>query len=176
MTTNWIIPNDLWLGKTVAIICNGPGMTQALADNVRGHKTIAVHRAVRFALWADMYVALDPEHHAGLEFNGMRVVGVESEEVDALYAGMFYETVTLAEGHVIQIRNNLLAAIRIAAAAGAAKIILVGVDTAAYERTHEFAGLTAGLAALTVELRDRGIVVESSLEPVRSSWDKPLDE
>lgn len=167
MTTPWTLPADLWAGETVAILGAGPDMTADLAETARGHKTIAVNRAVKFAPWADMFVALDPHHPFWedadrLGFQGLRVCGVECD-LDALYAGMFYETVTLAEGHTIQIRNNALAALRIAARAGAAKIILLGFDPERYEEVHAhtgFRGLVQGLEQITAELRAQGIDVE----------------
>lgn len=167
MTTPWQIPADLWAGETVAILGAGPDMTAALAETARGHKTVAVNRAVKFAPWADMFVALDPHHPFWEEadrlgFQGLRVCGVECD-LDALYAGMLYETVTIAEGHVIQIRNNALAAIRIAALAGAKKILLLGFDPERYEEVHAhtgFHGLVQGLEQITAELRAQGIEVE----------------
>ena len=110
MTTPWIIEPDMWAGQTVAILGAGPDMTAELAAAAKGHKTIAVNRAVKFAPWADMFVALDPHHPFWEEadrlgFAGLRVCGVECE-LDALYAGMFYETVQMGQGHTLQIRNN----------------------------------------------------------------------
>ena len=166
MTTIWN-PDGIWQGETVAILGAGPDMTAELAATAKGHKTIAVNRAVKFAPWADMFVALDPHHPFWEEadrlgFAGLRVCGVECD-YDALYAGMFYETVQMAEGHTLQIRNNALAALRIAARAGAKKIILLGFDPVRYEEVHAhtgFAGLVQGLAQITAELRANGIEIE----------------
>jgi hypothetical protein len=166
MTTLWTITPD-WQGQTVAVLGAGPDMTAELAETARGHKTIAVNRAVKFAPWADMFVALDPHHPFWeeadrMQFNGMRVCGVECD-YDALYPGLMYETVTLAPGHVVEIRNNALAAIRIAARMGASKIILLGFDPQRYEEVHAhtgFTGLVAGLAQITAELQAQGIEIE----------------
>jgi hypothetical protein len=166
MTTAWQVPSDMWRGETVAILGGAPEMNEALALSVREHKTIAVSRAIRFALWADMFVCLDASHPLwvdGFNYSGLKVCGVESDDIDALYAGMFYETITLAPGHVIEIRNNALAAIRIAALAGAAKILLLGLDARRYDALHAdcgFHGFTAGLAQVTAELRAQGIEIE----------------
>lgn len=176
MTTPWQIPADMWAGETVAILGAGPDMTAELASTAKGHKTIAVNRAVKFAPWADMFVALDPHHPFweeadNLGFKGMRVCGVECD-LDALYAGMFYETVQIDAAHTIQIRNNALAAIRIASMTGAKKIILLGFDPARYEEIHAhtgFYGLTQGLEQITSELRAKGIEVER----IDSSEQKP---
>ena len=165
MTTPWVIPQDLWRGETVAILGAGPDMTAELAESARGHKCIAVNRAIKFAPNADMFVALDPHHpfwEAAAAFTGIKVCGVECD-LDALYAGMFYETVVLGEGNVLQIRNNALAAIRIAERAGAAKILLLGFDPERYEEVHAhtgFTGLVAGLEQIIAELRAKGIEVE----------------
>lgn len=165
MTTPWIIPPDLWAGETVAILAAGPEMSAAKAERYRAQKTIAVHRAIAFAPWADMFVSLEPyppAWAAAEHFDGLKVCGVECD-IDALYAGMFYERIKLAPDHIIEIRNNALAAIRIAARAGAAKLQLVGFDAERYDAMHAdcgFHGFAAGLAQLIAELRAQGIEIE----------------
>lgn len=179
MTTFWVIPVDMWAGETVAILGAGPDMTADLAETARGHKTIAVNRAIKLAPWADMFVALDPHHpfwDSASDFHGLRVCGVECD-IDALYPGMLYETVQIAENHIIQIRNNALAAIRIAARAGAAKIVLLGFDPERYEEIHAhtgFYGLVQGLEQLTAELRAQGIVIERIDSVVQNPGTRPL--
>lgn len=180
MTTPWTIPADLWAGETVAILGAGPDMTAELAEQARGHKTIAVNRAVKYAPWADMFVALDPHHPFWEEadrigFSGMRVCGVECD-IDALYAGMFYENVAMDAGHVIQIRNNALAAIRIAYRAGAKKIILLGFDPERYEEIHAhtgFHGLKQGLEQIIAEIRAAGVEVERIDSEVQHPGTRP---
>ena len=93
MTTPWTITPE-WAGETVAILGAGPDMTAELAETARGYKTIAVNRAVKFAPWADMFVALDPHHPFWEEaenvgFKGIRVCGIECD-IDARYPGMMY--------------------------------------------------------------------------------------
>lgn len=171
MTTPFTI-TPIWPGETVAIIGNGPAMTAELAESVRAHRTIAVNRAVVMAPWADMLVSIDGNWPAGAsDYAGMRIVGIESD-VDALYVHMPHEVVTMGPAHIIHIRNNALSAIRIAADAGAAKILLLGFDTDAYEVLHSFPGLTIGLAALIAELRERGIAVEF-IEPAAVPIEPP---
>jgi len=168
MTTTWQIPADMWRCETVAILGAGPDMTEELAATAKGHKTIAVNRAVKFAPWADMFVALDPHHPFWEEadklgFKGMRVIGVEHDDYDALYTGMMYERVTLRGGEEIEVRNNALAAIRIAFKAGAKKIILIGFDPERYEEIHAhtgFRGLSEGLEKIISEIRAAGVEVE----------------
>lgn len=166
MTTKWN-PDGIWQGETVAILGAGPDMTEELALTAKGYKTIAVNRAVRYAPWADMFVALDPHHPFWEEadklgFTGIRVCGVECD-YDAMYAGMFYERVGSLE-----IRNNALAALRIAFRSGAKHIILIGFDTARYEEVHAhtgFTGLTAGLAQMLAEIRAAGVIIEQIDSP-----------
>ena len=176
MTTRFDL-TGLWNGETVAILGAGPDMTEELAATANGHKTIAVNRAVKFAPWADMFVALDPHHPFweeadNLGFKGIRILGVERDDYDAYYCGMWYERVQIAPGHVIEIRNNALAAIRIAEKAGAKKIILLGFDPSRYEEIHKhtcFYGLTEGLEQVIADLRSNGIEVER----IDSSVQKP---
>jgi hypothetical protein len=159
------VPKDLWRGETVAILGAGPDMTRELAESARGFKTVAVNRAIKLAPWADMFVALDPHHPFwadAADFKGMRICGVECD-YDALYAGTLHERVTIAPGHVIEIRNNALAAIRIASMAGAAKILLLGLDPERYEEEHAhtgFYGLVQGLEQIIAELRAKGIEID----------------
>lgn len=156
----------IWQGLTVAILGAGPDMTKELANKASGYKTIVVNRAVKFAPWADMFVALDPHHPfweeaENLGFKGIRVCGVECD-IDADYYGMFYETVRISANETIQIRNNALAAIRIAERMGAKKIILLGFDPERYEEVHAhtgFYGLVAGLKQIAAELTAKGIEV-----------------
>ena len=172
MTTPWQ-PNNEWAGATVAVLGSGPSMSAEVVEALREHRTIAVNDAHRLAPGADMLVALDGNWPpAQREFAGMRVTGVADDELDALYCGPMYERVTLGPNHQIEIRNSGLAAVRIAAGMGAARIILAGfepdrpghfyddeVDTGGY------LGLAEGLAALIAELQARGIAVEKYAPP-----------
>ncbi|MBS0424608.1 MAG: hypothetical protein JSR71_09355 [Proteobacteria bacterium] len=168
MTTKWTIPSDLWFGETVAILGAGPDMTEELAAKAKGFKTIACNRAIKFAPWADMFVALDPHHPFWEEadklgFKGMRIIGVEHDDFDALYLGMMYERVQISPLETIEIRNNAMAAIRIAYLAGANKIMLIGFDPERYEEIHAhtgFRGLKQGLEQIIAELTANGVTVE----------------
>ncbi len=170
MTTPWII-KPIWNGETVAVLASGPSLTPAAADQLRQHKCIAVNHSHRLAPWADMLVCLDlnmPLWTAARDFAGMKVSGSPSDAVDALYAGQMFERIALGPSHTIEARNSGLAAIRIAAAMGAVRIILAGFDPdadgyfdghpAPSRRRHPW--LATGLAAIINELRVRGIVVE----------------
>ena len=73
------------------------------------------------------------------------------------------------------LRNNALAAIRIAAQAGASEILLYGMDPAEYEALHDFRGFAEGLLALIGELQARGIKcwhVKPAAEPARKKAKK----
>lgn len=178
MTTPWQI-TPIWAGETVAVLGAGPDMTAELAETARGFKTIAVNRAVKFAPWADMFVALDPLHPfwEGREsFKGIKICGVECD-YDARYVGMLYETVHIAEGHTIQIRNNALAAIRLAELCGAKKIVLLGFDADRYQEVHGhtgFFGLAEGLAQIIAELKSKGIEVEQ-VDSEKQYFGKPAE-
>ncbi len=162
MTTQWQVPR-MWEGKTVAVLAAGPSLTQEQADGVKKLPRIAVNRAVKFAPDADMFGAIDPRFHEGMDdFAGLRVCGIECHQ-GLLYLPMAHEVVTMAPGHVVHIRNNALFAMRIAALACASKLLLLGFDSERYDAIHAgigFMGFTAGLAALIAELRAQGIEVE----------------
>ena len=188
MTTPYKL-DPIWAGCTVAVLGGGPSMSQAVADHVRaqGHKCIALNHTLAVAPWADMLVALDPGPTfcaACDDFPGLRVCGVDDPDTDALYCGPWWETVIISPSETISIRNNGLAAIRIAAKLGAAKVLLCGFDPA-YRGYHTgklsaledatlqpfgagepYRGLTQGLAALVDELRAQGIEVEFYSVPV----------
>jgi hypothetical protein len=179
MTTSFNL-DQAWSGQTVAILAAGPSMSQAVADAMRQHRCIALNHTVALAPWADLFLALDPGVTflaQAPDFAGIKVCGINDPDTDALYAGLMYERVDIGPAHQVEIRNNGLAAIRIAVRMGAAKIILCGFDPQeygyytgelseleqAYMSTVEgetYPGLTAGLQAITAELQAAGIVVE----------------
>lgn len=162
----------IWQGRTVAVLASGRSLTRELADSVAHLPRIAVRRAFRLAPDADYVLALDGPPNFGFwaeseGFAGTRVCGVECD-LDAAYLNIAHETVEVAPGNVIQIRNNGIAAIRLAALFGAARILLVGFDPPPFQHFYEhvdpdwdqYPGLAAGLEALIVELQGRGVQVE----------------
>ena len=177
MTTRFDV-KGIWKGDTVAILGAGPDMTSELAQKAKEHKTIAVNRAIKFAPDADMFVALDPHHpfwDSAKDFKGIKICGVECG-YDAYYIGMMYEKVEITPGNVIEIRNNALAAIRIAYLAGAKKIILLGFDPERYEEIHAhtgFYGLKQGLEQITAELRSKGIDIERIDSEIKKPGTRP---
>ena len=167
MTTPWKVP-ELWPGKTVAVIGDGPDLTDEALAAAKSYPCIAANNAISRAPWADMLVSIDGNWPPEAEdFAGLRIVGIESDK-DALYLNMPHEVVALGPGHVVHIRNNVLSAIRIAEAAGAKSIMLLGIDTAAYEALYGFRGFTEGLAALIAELGAKGVAVAFPVTPAKA--------
>jgi hypothetical protein len=167
MTKLWQVPPDMWAAETVAILAAGPSLTQELADSVREHRRIVVNDSYLLALDANILFAHDlawwkkhPEAHA---FAGLMVSGQEGD-IDTLYLPMPDEIITLAPWHILQVRNSGLMAIRIAAMAGAARILLCGFQPEL--EPEKYPGLAAGLTALISELREKGVDVERPTTPL----------
>lgn len=164
MTTPLIIPT--WSGETVAVLGNAPSLDVELETLPRPIHAIAANRAVASAPWADMMVSIDANWPpAADDYPGIRIIGFEGY-IDACFAPIPHEIVVLTPNHTIQIRSNLLAAIRIAAQTGAAKILLLGIDIERYQSLHDAPGVAEGLAALIAEMAARGVVVERYVAPV----------
>lgn len=174
MTTLWKITPD-WAGQTVAVLGSGPSLTQEAVAALAKHRCIAVNYSFVAVPDADMLVALDLDPllwGAAADFEGIKVCGVDCDNLDALYAGPMYERITLAADNVIETRNSGLAAIRIAARMGATKIILAGFDPESSSHFEgrpnidvepdpgNYTGLAQGLAALVAEIQSQGITVE----------------
>jgi hypothetical protein len=167
-----LVITPIWQGRTVAILASGHSLTQDLADSVKHLPRIAVRRAFRLARDADFILALDGPPNYGFWDEsegcpGTRVCGVECDLADA-YLHLPHETVELEAGHVVEIRNNGLAAIRLAALLGAERILLLGFDPPPFRHFYKdvdadwdrYPGLAVGLTALVTELQARGIVIE----------------
>jgi hypothetical protein len=167
MTTTWKIPAD-WQGQTVAVLASGPNMSQEVADALRVHRRIVVNHTHRLAPDADMLVAMDGNwHQEWREFAGMRVTGVQDDDLDALYIGPRWERVQLAPGHEIEIHNSGLTAVRIAALMGASRIIMAGFDPENPRHWYDdrvdtggYVGLSQALRTLEAELTAKGVIVE----------------
>lgn len=145
----------LWKGETVAVI----GTADPDLDAAREFTSIAVNRAVSLAPWADMVVSLDANLPAdAADYAGMRVYGAQSD-ADAWVVPLRYEVVDLGREGVLHIRHNALTAIRIASEAGAARVLLTGINAESYEATYGVRGFVEGLAQLRRELSERGVEV-----------------
>lgn len=173
MTTKWQI-EPILAGQTVAILASGPSLTPDVVAALREFGCIAVNYSFLLAPDAMMLVALDSDEYFWKDaeaFQGMRVCGVDTDLVDALYAGPMYERIVVGPNHIVETRNSGLAAIRIAARMGATRIVLAGFDPAT---PGHFEGrpadptpapdgypfLAEGLAGMIAELGAQGVVVE----------------
>jgi hypothetical protein len=167
MTTLWK-PEPCWQGETVAVLCSGPSMDEylALSAITASDRVIAVKYTVRLAPDADMLVALDAGWPTEFrEFAGLRVTGVEDPDLDALYIGHVFERVLTEQSGRIEIRNSGLAAVRVAAAMGAARIVVAGFEPEARARWHDdevrpYQGVREGMEQIVRELRAQGVAVE----------------
>jgi hypothetical protein len=169
MTTLWQI-TPIWAGETVAILGDSPELTPEIAATAKPFKTIAVNRAINVAPWADMFVDLDPTSQYWSEsFDGIKVCGIDCD-IDAKYAGMFYETVQIAVGHSVEIRNSTLAAIRIAEKCGAKTIMLHGIEDDSFAVFQGLAQIKAELLAKGIEVADVKPVAPA--EPVKKMFGK----
>ena len=175
MTTTWQISPE-WAGETVAVLGCGPSLTREAVGAVRDHVShvIVVNHAHRLAPWADVLVALDghwPDEYR--QFAGRRVTGIEDPDLDASYIGPRWETVTLRPGHQVEVHNSGLAAVRLAAALGAERILLIGfepeenrrwyddeVDTGDRPADDPYTGVAQGLVQITKQLAEQGVTVE----------------
>jgi hypothetical protein len=159
-----------WKGETAALIGNAPSISKGEVDALPSeYRVIAVNQAVRYALDADLFVALDP-HHPFWDrvrgFAGVKVLGVpqlvgfdyDLRDHDPLYAGLMYE-----RADAIEIRNNMIAALRLAQRLGVSKVVLLGVDAKRYDRDHGptgFWGFEKVLHKVVGDLVADGISVE----------------
>ncbi len=171
MTTLWKI-EPILAGQTVAVLASGPSLTPEVVAALRKFGCIVVNYSFLMAPDAMMMVALDSDAYFWKDaeaFQGMRVCGVDTDLVDALYAGPMYERIVVGPNHTVETRNSGLAAIRIAARMGATRIILAGFDPdspghfdgrPADDGVTSYPFLAEGLAGIIAELGAQGIVVE----------------
>jgi hypothetical protein len=151
--------NGAWAGQTIAVLGNSASLPDHLKLLPAGCKVIAASRAIEAYPQADVMVAIDGNTGPD-EFEGLYVVGTPGDG-PGQYVGMWYERVELARGHVIELRNTGVLAIRVAAMVGAARIVLAGFDTDAYEARYDgaYPGITKAFEALVADLRARGIEI-----------------
>ena len=121
-----------WEGETVAILASGPSMTKAQADLAAKVKRIAINDTYLLAADADILYAADPEwwfhNQDALLFAGMKIM---AKDVHGLPGVHFAKPLHVSVGG-----NSALRAAHIAYEAGAAKIILLGVDLNDDDQTH----------------------------------------
>lgn len=185
----WEIPR-LWDGATVAVLASGPSMSQEAADKVRaaGIPTIAVNTTFKLAPWADMLYAADAAWwHSTPQARKFAGLKVSAEQVDGVNSignagGVGYTDHTMA---VHTFGNSGAQAIQIAAKAGAARVLLLGMDMtgghwhgphpAPLRNTHQdtYEVWRSYLPVLADALRARGVeVVNCSLESAVDCWPK----
>lgn len=173
MTTKFEMPD--WKGKTVAVFAGGPSFNVPLAESLRDHVTIAVNHVVKLVPWVDAVVSLDANmtywKELEVNYHGIKMCGTPSDDIDAMFIGSMYESIEVSQCHTIDIRNSGLAAIRIAAQAGASSILLVGFDpdtqahavgypSASKVEDGPYPNLAAGLATVVASVRASGVKVE----------------
>lgn len=179
----WPIPK-LFAGQSVAIIAGGPSATPTAIESVLHYPRIAVRNAYRFALDADVLLSLDADApwfaeagRAGA--SGLWLTGNPegADEPYSHYIGLRYERFRVDANTEKEVRNSGLAAIRVAAEMGAARILLAGFDpdVAGYadgytpgvqQAGRPYGDMAIALAAIIAELRAKGIEVERVKEPV----------
>lgn len=185
MTTLWTIP-PLWSGKTVAVLASGPSISHAVADSVRELPCIAINSSYLLAPWADMLFEHDlhwwQANPQAEEFDGLRVCA-QAGDIDAHLVRLPGDLVVMGPVHSVDMRNSALAAVWLAAEAGASKVLLYGFDLAPVEPFAENVGapgsevgantiLAAALSQLSDRLRVRGVEVEHMTEQPDSAGDE----
>lgn len=158
-------------GGTVAVLATGPSLTLAACESVRHLPCIAVCDAYKRAPWAAVLYAHDalwwtcsPD---AVHFDGVKVAGQLHADIDEFIPAP-YERVLVEPGKTLEIRTSGLAAIRLAAAAGAKRILALGFDPAGhFHNDHKlprvkpepeiYRAWQIGFDALARELAARGV-------------------
>ena len=181
MTTKWK-PDGIFAGQTVAIIGDGPSMSQELADAVRHLPRVCARLGARWALDADMVIAIDGPPNLGrwpdymppgpgfwpwaLEhFPGLKITAEATDDLPPEVVSFWHrwEMITVSEvpSHVIEARQNFMSAMHIVEQGGAAKVLLLGLDPDVYDTIYAGQGLyfSKGIEQLSEKLRAQGIEV-----------------
>lgn len=121
-----------WIGRTVVCIASGPSLIEEDAETVRasGHPTIVTNTTFRMCPWADALVAFD-----------CRWWQVHSREVRETFTGRTLtfcpkgaaarwgvETTLHREDWIDSFGNSGTAAISLAIATGASRVVMLGYD------------------------------------------------
>lgn len=126
----WQPDPGLWAGRSVAILAGGPSLTPALADAARDLTRIVINDAWRLAPDADVLLAADlawwKVYSEALSFPGLKLC-CQSARLPGAYC---WKPMGLGPG------NSALHAAYVARAAGAARILLLGVDLDDWDLTH----------------------------------------
>jgi uncharacterized Rossmann fold enzyme len=159
-------------GKTVLVI----GNNKSADATIKADYVITASCSIKYAPKADMHICIDgvlppprvdkESAKAFKEFEGLRIIGVPTDNPNVLFHHMPHEIVKLSDTHTVEMRNNGISAIRVAAECGAKKIILSGFDMKVYDEENAAYGFGCGVSekaldALIQELENKGVVVEN---------------
>lgn len=127
----------MWTGETVVVVGGGPSLTQAQVDHCRGRaRTIVVNNAYKLAPWADWLHGCDTKwwlwhsNEGAVAFPGIRTT--LCDDVPPAWARYLLNTGVIGFDDDPSCcrtgRNGAYQAIHCAIHAGAAKVVLLGVD------------------------------------------------
>lgn len=139
--------------KIVAIVGNGPKIPAKLP----GRFVIALSFAAERFMAADMAFAIDGNFPEG--FKGQKVTGLPTDAMDVFCYPCPYEQVEIGPNHVLELRNNLTSALRMAVELGAKKVEVYGVDVERYESMHNFPGFGLALGQVVAWADAQGVKV-----------------
>lgn len=134
----WSVPR-MWEGETCVILASGPSMNQAVANTVRGTRTIAINTTFQLAPWADMLYAADARwwkaYEKPIDGPSWRILGGIKVACEPTQYKEVHQIKNTGEsgfdpdpGCVRIGGNSGYQAIHIAAHAGAKRILLCGFD------------------------------------------------
>lgn len=173
----WRAPH---LGETVAVLASGPSMSQAVADSVRHLPRIAINLTARLAPDAQIaygsdapFWAAHPEllNHAGEKVCVEQRMGMYPNVPQGVKVLRNLGLEGLSKGGGIYVGDNSgYAAINLAAAAGAKRILLLGMDMQGGHwhgphkglgnpQAHQFQRWMRRMSRLAVWLKEAGIEV-----------------
>jgi hypothetical protein len=138
-------PEPLFRGETVFCLASGPSLTQAIADKVKGRRTIVVNTSVNLAPWADVLFFTDsgwyePRRDLVAGFEGLVISmsrTAKREKPDKVKRVQGIGDPTMGPGGgfppqgapgIRQGRSSGHTAIALAIALGASRVVLVGYD------------------------------------------------
>lgn len=117
-----------WSGRTVVCIASGPSLTAADCEAARGHPAIVTNSSFRLAPWADILFGHDSRWWKA-HIEEVKASGFAGRLLTASPVGGNLGLETTHHAHWLRsYPNSGAAAIGIAVAAGAAKVVLLGFD------------------------------------------------
>jgi hypothetical protein len=147
MSGYWTVPPE-WTGETAFILAGGPSLIGFRAEQLRGHRVIAINGSFRLAPWADALYFCDASWWRA-----------NSQSVNEIFDGRYIVTIADVNGGVRRLRatgetgleddpgalrtgcNSGFQAINLAYHFGAKRIVLLGYDMqCAAGRTHWHGG------------------------------------